>query len=81
MARSGRAWWCGLVSPPYAGDPSVAHQPGDLIAADVMPGAAGGLPQLAGTVDAVVVLPQLRTIGPITASRWARADGVRALAA
>ena len=46
--------------PPYAGDPSVAHQPGDLIAADVMPGAAGGLPQFASTVDPVIVLPQLR---------------------
>ena len=38
--------------------PAGAHQPGDLVAADVEPGPAGGLPQLAGPVDAVVVLPQ-----------------------
>ncbi len=34
------------------------HQPPDLITADVMAGAAGGLPQLAHALDPVVVLPE-----------------------
>ncbi len=34
------------------------HQQGDLIAADVVTGPAGGFPQLAYPVDPVVVLPQ-----------------------
>ncbi len=36
-----------------------AHEAGDLIAADVVAAAVGGLPDLAGPVDAVVVFPQL----------------------
>ena len=58
------------LSAPDTLDPSGAHQPGDLVPADVVPGAAGGLPQLAGTVDPVVVLPQLAvSCGPSAASR------------
>ena len=63
------------------GDAGGPHQPGDLVTADVVAGPAGGLPQLAGPVDPVVVLPQRRSAGPMTASRQARADGGRALAA
>ncbi len=40
-------------------DPSGAHQPRDLVAADVMAPASGGLPDLPGAVNPVVVLPQL----------------------
>src|SRR5215217_5068054 len=41
-----------------AGDPGQTHQPGHLVAAEVVAGAASRMPQLAGTVDAPVVLPQ-----------------------
>ena len=44
---------------PHALDPGGAHQPGDLVPADVVAGAAGRLPDLPGAVDPVVVLPQL----------------------
>ena len=57
------------------------HQPGHLIAADVVTGPACRFPQLVRPVDAVVVLPQLDQAGPSTASRWARCDGPRDLAA
>jgi hypothetical protein len=50
------------------------NQPGDLVAADVVAGAPGRLPQLARPVDPVVVLPQLHEDRP-------RAEGARALAA
>jgi hypothetical protein len=35
-----------------------AHEPGDLVTADVVPGPTSGLPQFPRAVDAVVVLPQ-----------------------
>jgi len=47
-----------LFGAPDAVDPGAAHQPGDLVTADVQAGAAGGTPELAGSVDAVVVLAQ-----------------------
>ena len=39
-------------------DSESSHKPGDLVAADVVPGASGGDPQLAGPIDRVVGLPQ-----------------------
>ena len=44
-------------APPGSGDPGSAHQSGDLVTADIMTGAAGGFPELASAVDAIVVLP------------------------
>jgi hypothetical protein len=41
-----------------ADDPADPHQPGHLVPADVVAGAAGRMPQLPGPVDAPVVLPQ-----------------------
>src|SRR4029453_9775755 len=41
-----------------AADPGDLHQPGHLVAADVVAGAASRMPQLPGPVDAPVVLPQ-----------------------
>lgn len=40
-----------------SGDPGGPHQPGDLVTTDVVAGASCCFPQLAGTVDPVVVLP------------------------
>ena len=39
-------------------DAHLAHQPGDLVPADVVPAAVGGDPQLARPIDRVVGLPQ-----------------------
>jgi hypothetical protein len=44
------------ASPGDAGGP---HVPGDLITSDVVASTAGCFPQLAGTVDAIVVFPEL----------------------
>ena len=41
-----------------AADPDDLHQPGHLVAAEVVAGAASRMPQLPGAVDAPVVLPQ-----------------------
>src|ERR1700756_554990 len=46
-------------APPGTGDPGSAHEPGDLVTADIVAGAPCCFPQLASTVDPVVVLPQL----------------------
>ena len=59
--RAGAGVGFGGADPFAAAQPCDAggpHQPGDLITADVVAGPAGGFPQLAGPVDAVVVLPQ-----------------------
>ena len=61
-------------------DAHVAHQSGDLIAADIDVGAACSLGRLASPVDRIVVLPQRRNCGANSASRAARADTGRALA-
>ena len=67
---------------PHSGDPGGPHQSGDLIPAEVVTSPAGGFPQLAGTVDPVVVFPELPKYRAIIwASRWARADGARVLTA
>src|SRR5206468_2023110 len=42
-----------------APDTGLAHQPGALVTADIDPGTPGGLPQLPGAIDLVVLLPQL----------------------
>jgi hypothetical protein len=44
---------------PHALDPGGAHQPSDLVPADVVSGTLGGLPDLPSAVDPIVVLPQL----------------------
>ena len=61
MARRSRVRPGGAhpLAAPNTSDPGGPHQPRDLIAADVIPAAVGRFPQLAGTVDPVVVLPQL----------------------
>ena len=62
------------------GDAGGPHVPGDLITSDVVASTAGGFPQLAGTVDAIVVFPeppQRRTDDRVAAG--ARAEGGRAL--
>src|SRR5690606_9596401 len=59
-----------------------AHQPGDLVPADVVSGPTSGLPQLPRPVDAVVVFPQLAqrrgqfSVAPGTCRRPARLGGV-----
>src|SRR5206468_4795886 len=40
-------------------DTGLAHQPGGLVTTDIDPGTPGGLPQLPGAIDLVVLLPQL----------------------
>ena len=62
MPRRGRVGFGGAdpFAAPDPGDARRPHQPGDLVTADVVAGPAGGLPQLAGPVDPVVVLPQLQ---------------------
>jgi len=65
---------------PSSGDAGGPHVPGDLITSDVVASTAGGFPQLAGTVDAIVVFPeppQRRTDDRVAAG--ARAEGGRAL--
>jgi hypothetical protein len=47
-----------VLSAEDAADPGDLHQPGHLVAADVVAGAASRMPQLPGPVDARVVLPQ-----------------------
>lgn len=47
-----------LPCPLDASDPQPAHQPGDLVAADVMARSPGGDPQLARPMDRVVGVPQ-----------------------
>lgn len=49
---------------PDALDASRPHQPGHLIPADVVAGTAGGFPQLADPIDAVVVFPQRHQCWP-----------------
>jgi hypothetical protein len=39
-------------------DPSSTHQAARLVSTDIDPGTAGGLPELADPIDAVVVLPE-----------------------
>ena len=62
------------------------HQPGHLIAPDVVADPTCRFPQLADPVDAVFVLSEYlsaqswRSTGTRTASRWARADEARVLA-
>ena len=46
------------LCPLDASDPELAHQAGHLVAADVVPGASGGDPQLTRPVHRVVGLPQ-----------------------
>ena len=61
--------------------PVNSHVAGNLIASDVLAGAAGGFPQFARDVDPIIVLPELpgrwfpgrRPAGP------RRADGLRGL--
>ena len=43
---------------PSSGDAGGPHVPGDLITSDVVASTAGGFPQLARTVDAIVVFPE-----------------------
>ena len=60
MARR-RGVGAGGAHPPATAHPSMpgcTHQPGDLVTADVMAGAAGRLPQLVRPVDPVVRHPQ-----------------------
>jgi hypothetical protein len=74
----------GGAHPPAAAhalDPRGPHKVGDLVPADVVAGPAGGLQELVGSVDPVVRLPQRPKVGIITASRTARADAGRYLAA
>ena len=61
MARGGGVRFGGAdpFAAPHTGDPGSPHEPGDLVPAEVVAGTAGGFPQLARPVDAVVVLPQL----------------------
>ena len=47
------------LAAPDTRDPGGAHQPGYLVPADVITGTLSRLPDLPGTVDPVVVLPQL----------------------
>src|SRR4029079_533210 len=47
------------LAAPDTRDPGGAHQPGYLVPADVVSGTLSRLPDLPGTVDPVVVLPQL----------------------
>ena len=83
--RAGAGVGLGGADPFAAAHPFDAggpHQPGDLVAAHVVTGPAGGFPQLARPVDPVVVLPQLhqgRTQDGVTAGP--RATGRGALAA
>ncbi|GIM62281.1 hypothetical protein Pve01_91700 [Planomonospora venezuelensis] len=54
--------WLGGADPlgaPGPFDTVGAHESGDLVATDVVATTVGGLPDLAGPVDAVVVLPEL----------------------
>jgi len=80
-----RPWYRSGGADPFGAtrtfDAGRAHQPGDLIAADVVTSPAGGFPQLAGTVDAVMSCHSCTRIGVMAASRRARADGDRFLAA
>src|SRR5262249_18926429 len=60
-------------------DAGGAHEPGHLIAADVVTGPTCRLPQLAHPVDAVVVLPQRHQGRPqdgVTAGRRRRGAGI-----
>ena len=61
MARRGGVGF-GSADPfaaPSAGDAGGPHVPGDLITSDVVASTAGCFPQLAGTVDTIVVFPEL----------------------
>ena len=62
-------------------DVGLAHEAGDLVPADVVAGPARRLPQLVGPVDRVVGLQIATRTGIITASRTARAESGRVLAA
>ena len=62
-------------------DAVLAHQPSDLVPADIVAGLAGSLRKLATAVDRVVLLPQrLDLRAHLPASRTARAHGGRVLA-
>jgi hypothetical protein len=45
-----------------AGDPDHAHQSGDLIPADAQASAAGGVPELASSVDAAIRAVQVEQL-------------------
>ena len=63
-------------------DAEFTHQAGDLVTADVVPGTAGGLPELVGPVDLAVRDPQRhQDRHPHRVSDAARADGGRDLRA
>ena len=55
---TGRAGWCATpLAAAHALDAGLAHQPGDLITADLMAGTPRCFPELVGSVDAVVRHP------------------------
>lgn len=51
--RQGRVWWCAPFAAADSGDSGTAHEPGDLVTADIVASTAGSFPQLAGAVDPV----------------------------
>ena len=69
------------ASPPHPFDLKGFHQTSDLVPADVITSTPRRLPQFVGPIQLPVCHPQRHRIGMITASRIARADGTRFLAA
>src|SRR4051794_22724452 len=64
-----------LAQPGHPFDAQLAHEPGDLVAADVVAAASGGLPELVGSVDLPVRIHNVSRTCLISTSRMARADG------
>jgi hypothetical protein len=56
------SWRCRDLSRPtkhpYSPEERATHQPARLVSSDIDPGTAGGLPELADPIDAVIVLPE-----------------------
>lgn len=68
-----------LLAAGGAADVELAHQPGNLIAPDVLTDPVQGLPHLAHAVGLVVVVHNVTISGSSTASRNARDERGRAL--